>query len=286
VIGERAAAAVAAVIADAGFAVERVTNDYGEDLMVQTSHAGQIDASRLWFQVKGTESLHRHRRKDGSLRYAVPAGHALKWIRSADPVVLVLWDVANGIGYWSWPANQTSDWQLSGSGATTVNLSFDAHAILDVRAVGTLAWAARLEHYRRLLLHAADVDEELNDIAGVQGTSWQDQRPFTTALMTDFLSLLGLIEWHPTDREALRLRQGVRAEFNRTAALHVADVEDPPEAVIPAGLELLDKRLRMLNPDVGMSRTLQTMALTALLSLLGAVPTESNDDPLGLRSLA
>ena len=65
VLGDQALNEVAAVISRAGHAVERVANDYGEDLLVQTSHAGRMDASRLWLQVKGTESLDRYRRKRG-----------------------------------------------------------------------------------------------------------------------------------------------------------------------------------------------------------------------------
>jgi hypothetical protein len=57
IIGDKASLAVQRIIADAGFAVETISNDYGEDLLVQTHHAGEIDASRLWFQVKGTMNL-------------------------------------------------------------------------------------------------------------------------------------------------------------------------------------------------------------------------------------
>jgi hypothetical protein len=92
-IGDRATAAVQTVVTDAGFVAETIKNDYGEDLLVQTSHAGEIDASRLWLQVKGTSNITKHRRRDDSFTYSVPVGHAIKWARSGDPVHVVLWDV-------------------------------------------------------------------------------------------------------------------------------------------------------------------------------------------------
>lgn len=45
----------------------------------------QMDASRLWVQVKGTRNLQRYTRRNGCLRYSVPMGHAIRWLRSADP---------------------------------------------------------------------------------------------------------------------------------------------------------------------------------------------------------
>src|SRR5215212_5674101 len=93
VLGDQALNEAAAVIARAGHAVERVANDYGEDLLVQTSHAGRMDASRLWLQVKGTGSLDRYRRKRGGFSLPVDLDHALRWSRSADLVAVVLWDL-------------------------------------------------------------------------------------------------------------------------------------------------------------------------------------------------
>jgi hypothetical protein len=137
---DQASIAVQAVIADAGFAVEIIHNDYGEDLLVQTSHADEVDASRLWIQVKGTTAMARHRRRFGC---AHPVGfkHAIKWARSSDPVVVVLWDVAASVGYLSHPKAQVEAWHDRTTGAQLKTLSlrcrrddvFDRDAVLRLR---------------------------------------------------------------------------------------------------------------------------------------------------------
>src|SRR4051794_2272987 len=101
-VSERAVTAVQRTVAAAGFVSERVQNDYGEDLLVQTHIEGEIDPSRIWIQVKGTEKIARYRRKYG-YAYPFPLGHLKKWSRSADPVVVVLWDVTSDVGWYAYP---------------------------------------------------------------------------------------------------------------------------------------------------------------------------------------
>lgn len=160
VIADRAVAAVQRVVADAGFAVETVHNDYGEDLLVQTSHAGEMDASRLWLQVKGTERLANYRRGADMYSYAVPIGHAIKWVRSGDLVVLILWDVENGRGYFADIVRQFDEWDALETASKTVKVSIPVEQCFDAQAVQGLAWRSRIRRYHALLLHAAYVDDE------------------------------------------------------------------------------------------------------------------------------
>ena len=92
-IADRAVSAVTALCNRIGWACEVVVNDYGEDLLVQPTLADRVDNCRLWIQVKGTEDVARFETASG-LSLPVSFDHAVRWTRSADLVVVALWDVS------------------------------------------------------------------------------------------------------------------------------------------------------------------------------------------------
>ena len=163
VTADRARTAVEAVIAEAGFAVEVVTNDYGEDLLVQTSHAGQMDASRMWLQVKGTEDSRQYRRATGSFAYSVPIGHAIRWLRSGDLVIVVLWDVVKRTGRYAVVSEEVDEWGSAQAGTPTLLLSFSADHVFNVSAARSLAWQSRIMRYSALFLHAQEVERSARE---------------------------------------------------------------------------------------------------------------------------
>jgi Domain of unknown function (DUF4365) len=154
-IADEALTAIQGVIAAAGFAVERVANDYGEDLLVQTSHAGQMDASRLWIQAKGTRAISSYTRRDGRLAVSVGHAHLIRWARSADPVVVVLWDCAAATGYYT----QIEGQSMYEVDTLTATVYFERQQVFDVDAVARLAWVSRIEHYQRLMLAAREIHD-------------------------------------------------------------------------------------------------------------------------------
>jgi len=206
VVGDRASHAVQEIIVRAEFAVETVQNDYGEDLLVQTSHADEIDASRLWFQVKGTEHIARHRRHSGELAYSVPYAHAIKWARSSDPVVVVLWDVPGETGYFARPVEQVDEWNYLQTHRKTTTLLFSPSDRLDVDAVRKLAWASRLKRYELLIL-AARESEHSRHLSG------SDRRSLSPILALDLLELLGFVEIQGSPPSAYRVNPIVRKAF-------------------------------------------------------------------------
>jgi hypothetical protein len=192
VIGSRAAAAVAKVIADAGFAVETVVNDYGEDLLVQTAHAGQMDASRLWFQVKGTTNISRFRRKDGTLRYSFSFEQVGRWLRSADPVVVVLWDVAQSVGYRAMPMAQINAWERDVHNKRNAVLVFEPVPQFDTEEVRACAWVSRFYSCWRLLRMGDGLDQEIALAQEIEPESRPRLHRWTA--LTDFLALVGMID--------------------------------------------------------------------------------------------
>jgi hypothetical protein len=187
-IAGKAVSAVSDVIAHANHAPEEIKNDYGEDLLVQTSHKDQMDASRLWFQVKGTANIESHRLKGGGLRYRISFDHALRWIRTVDLVVFVLWDVVNHVGWYAIPRDQVDAYEGITKMKKGVTLRFDEQHLLDEEAVDTLVWRSRLEHHRLLVLSAQEAEQDSRNPR--KGTRSEDR--VLTAL--DFTDLIGVTE--------------------------------------------------------------------------------------------
>jgi hypothetical protein len=220
VIADRATAAVSRLITDAGFAVEVVQNDYGEDLLVQTAHAGQMDATRLWFQIKGTENIQRHTRKDGAIRLSFPFDQVLRWLRSADPVAVVLWDVANDQGYLAWPMSQAGAWQSVFANDKRAILTFSGP--LDVDQVSDIAWIGRFYHYWRLFKMAEARDEEVQASIGPVADMGRQQ----PHIIADFLELLQVVERGEDARNpGWRISPAARARFGNVLG-HILDNPD------------------------------------------------------------
>jgi hypothetical protein len=272
IVGDRALAAVARVLSDAGFTAETLAKDYGEDLFVQTSHAGEIDASRLWFQVKGTENITRYRKQTQNFALSVPYDHAIKWIRSADPVVVVLWDVASDSGYWCWPLAQVDEWSYSRSGNGSTTLRFAAEDIFTTDAAMTLAWASRIHHYRRLLLNAHDLDNELNDSSEALPND-PGFHPLTSLVLFDFFALLKLIEIRRGPPEAsASVLPGVRDRYVALRDDALRDNPDKDRAAVIAGHAFMEEHVEHMTGTPGLPKQLFVESLTLLLWLLNEMP--------------
>jgi Domain of unknown function (DUF4365) len=191
VTAERAKGSVGKIIADAGFAFEVIENDYGEDLLIQTSHGGVMDASRMWLQLKGTKTIGRYRRGDGALVYPVSMTHALRWARSADPVIVVLWDVEKEAGRFAEAPGNVKVWGGIDEGRKTVSLVFPPDQVFDVEAVQRLAWDSRMQRFRDLLAQHKVFEEEHAE----DGDGDESSGGLTTILALQALQTLGLVEY-------------------------------------------------------------------------------------------
>jgi hypothetical protein len=256
VIGDEASLAVQRLVVKAGFAVETIRNDYGEDLLVQTSHAGEIDASRLWLQVKGTRAIHKYSRTDSQFAYTVPLQNAIKWVRSSDLVVVVLWDLANEIGYFSKPAEQVDEWDQRVNSKKTTTLLFNPKDTFTAQAASRLAWESRLHRYYGLILAVNASLAEFDD---------DNTKQLRTVLVMDFLALIGVIS-QPTERDEWGLTPAARNHLIN-AFMNTED-EDVDKRLLKSGLLTVLYHTHEVSGGAGLSSILLEPSASMLVAMI------------------
>src|SRR4051794_40418719 len=110
-IGDVATTDVMAIWQSCGFACEIIHHDYGDDLLVQTELNGQVDPHKIWVQVKSIENKGKLNMPDQITNY-IERETVLKWIRSPDIVVFVVWSIIEKKGYWCVPALEFTEWDI------------------------------------------------------------------------------------------------------------------------------------------------------------------------------
>jgi hypothetical protein len=173
-IAAQAVASVSEVWARAGAAVEEVRQDYGEDLLVQTCLNGKMDAARLWVQVKGVQAAPEMKRRDGKAAIRVRADLALRWARTADVLLLILWDVQNDIGWYSIPDFSQLHSKLASKDREHISFEITSADIFDLRAAELISWHARLEHLSGFIRNWRRWQEEVEVIEKHHST-WVDE---------------------------------------------------------------------------------------------------------------
>jgi hypothetical protein len=289
-VGERARSAVEGVLADAEHAVSEVSRDYGEDLLVQTDHKGHMDASRLWVQVKGTDDVTRYRtsKKSRKERFSlsVPFETAIRWIRTIDLAIVVLWDIEKKTGWYAVPRRQVDVWKGTMSGQKNVTLHFGRtldteprppkQGQFTIEAAARLAWESRFEHFHMLLLDARHVAEwQGGELSAREG----GEKRKLALVMNEFLRLLELIDSeHPEPGEIMvkcQPRQRAAALFKALMDGEPIDgkvvkmAEDPVDAVRLVAGKVILERLSAIDPDLAMPALLFAEAAHALALPLG-----------------
>jgi hypothetical protein len=231
VVADIAVNAVMGVFAACGWAGEVVHKDYGDDLFVQTTHKGIVDHNRIWVQVKGTQKLEQFlAKKDNAYRFKVPIGHALKWVRSADLVVFVLWDTRRQMGVWTLPKEQLRGWDCYVVSASNVYLRFKPDDKFDANSAAKIGWLARIDYYSNLISRAQiqDYDCRLTgnsvlptgpNLAGGQHLT---QLPF---ILCDFFRLLSIMD----EGEEGSVTPAFLTRFRDSCSLIRSSFKDAPE---------------------------------------------------------
>ncbi|MFF1565844.1 DUF4365 domain-containing protein [Streptomyces sp. NPDC058293] len=172
-----------------GHAVDEIKEDYGEDLMVQICLNGNLDPARIWVQVKGTS---RDCTKGALPRIRVKSKQVLRWARSADLVIAVLWSVTNDRGWFTLPQDQFDHVDLSSKSEVNLPLQFTRDCQFDQESVESLAWSARIQHANKAAIYArSGIDE------GVEmelDKSVQFHKGVLAALIFDFGEVVGVID--------------------------------------------------------------------------------------------
>jgi hypothetical protein len=265
VTAEKALAHVVGVLSRAGCAVETVVNDYGEDLLVQTSHSGRMDASRLWFQVKGTEAIDRHRLRTGELRLSVQFEQAVRWSRSLDLVVVCLCDVLQEKAWFARPGMQLDE-QAGLEGRRTMTLRFSAEDVLTEESATRLVWASRLEHFRHLFLSARNQEAE----ADAHG--WEKNGALRNAILFELMQTLGLIEPAPNDPERYVIRDSVRIAVRDAFAADPIVDDEVRDALARSTITAILRRASEIDGELGLSQVVIEEASRAVAGILGLSP--------------
>lgn len=223
-IGSLAVSAVSHAWIKRGGAVDEVKNDYGEDLLVQTSLNGNMDSSRIWVQVKGREAVKRSAKGNiPSLR--IPRGHVARWTNTADLVVIVLWDVSASIGWFCLPSERFNPYDLLISQATHVTLPFQPTDVFDSNAVELLAWIARANHTATATADARANERTMRDLE--KPVYAQKAHEAAIATTFEFLIKLGLFseDARPPEKFDTAVRNAYRRLGQDTYAEDFPDQE-------------------------------------------------------------
>ena len=197
IISDQALNRVMHVCNQCGWACEVVQKDYGEDLLVQTELDGNVDECRLWIQVKGTKNLSRYKTKKHGISMKIAMDRALRWIRSADLVVVVLWDVTKNRGLWTLPRFTLDEVQWRVLQQQESRLFFRNNAVFNKNQGVRIGWIARVYHYTRLLSDDIGMAFSHARLPYEQGKN-PNRSSKIPLIGYDFLCLLGILS-HGTD---------------------------------------------------------------------------------------
>jgi hypothetical protein len=88
-------------IADRGWTVEDLREDYGEDLLVRIFLNDTPTPYWFFVQIKSTDHIERYlAKKHDKISYPIRTEHLEHWSRFWEPVFLVLWDAREKCFYW------------------------------------------------------------------------------------------------------------------------------------------------------------------------------------------
>src|SRR6185436_11022006 len=120
----------------------------------------------------------------------VASSTALRWIRSADPVGVVLWDTVHDEGYFGWAVDSIAEWDMVMSRAKKVQIRLSRDSRFSSEIALRAGREAYLRHYNRLLIEANTVDK------GLSGNELKRQkvalREKRVLLVSDVLAELGI----------------------------------------------------------------------------------------------
>lgn len=147
-LANRAVSRVRSILGKAGALSEVITNDYGEDLLVQTQREGDADPFHIYIQVKGTRLK---KGRDGKFYQSLRIEHLYRWISHLYPVLVCIYDDDTENVYVIDPRERFSLWNLSISKYKTVRVKFLDSDRFDKTTAKRWIWQCRIGYFSDLL---------------------------------------------------------------------------------------------------------------------------------------
>src|SRR5690348_1722059 len=90
------------IFEEAGWTVEDIAKDYGEDIFVRIFDKGKSTPFSFFVQAKATDNLAKHLvRETRDIYYRVDAEHLVHWGTFREPVILTLYDAKSDTTHWT-----------------------------------------------------------------------------------------------------------------------------------------------------------------------------------------
>lgn len=81
--------------------LESFRKDYGEDFFVRSVENGTLTGSDFYLQLKGTPDIEQYKLSNSkNFSYPISLANLRQWHRFTYPVIVILWDIDNRVGYW------------------------------------------------------------------------------------------------------------------------------------------------------------------------------------------
>ena len=85
-----------------GWVIESFSEDYGEDLYIRIFERGNPTGHDFYIQLKGTDNIKQYvLKKAPFFSYSVDLANLEQWHSFTWPVIFVLWDIEQRLGYWA-----------------------------------------------------------------------------------------------------------------------------------------------------------------------------------------
>lgn len=156
ILEDLAHAALRREFSKAGWTIEKLSEDYGEDFLVRVFEEGHATPFSIYLQSKATDHIERYKSKDlANISYPIETGHLKHWERFWEPVILTVYDAATGSTYWRviqpWIESLTTSRRNSLSCQSTSRVSIPVRNILDESGINRLSTYTeqRFNRFRR-----------------------------------------------------------------------------------------------------------------------------------------
>ncbi|WP_167487950.1 DUF4365 domain-containing protein [Nocardia terpenica] len=137
----------------AGWTVEELNSDYGDDLQVRIFDQGVATPYLFFVQAKHVEHGSKYRSRDGRyVSYRFERRHLESWETLWQPVVLTLWDVERDQIYWD--IAQSLDWPPTSRNTGKCTIRFPTDNLLDEDGLACI----RARTIARSQRHEAELD--------------------------------------------------------------------------------------------------------------------------------